>query len=405
MSAPRQRIDVAEAARLVAETMPRWPAVRVPLAAAAGAVLREPVVAERDQPPFDRVTMDGIALRHAALAAGRRRFRVAGTQGAGAAALAVGADEECVEVMTGGVLPTGADAIVPVERTAREGDAAVVEAGYAAAAGQFIHRRGSDHRRGAALLEPGTVLGPPEVAVLTIGGRADVAVTRAPRIAVVSTGDELVEPGEPVADFQIRSSNDRAIEAALRRRGHAQVTRTLLRDDPAALEREIGRLHAICDLLVLSGGVSMGRYDHVPRALAALGVDCVFHKVLQRPGLPLWFGRDTGGKAVFALPGNPVSSLVCLARYVVPGIAAALGAAPAPAPRVRLAAPVEFRPDLAYFLPVKLEWTEAGDVAAVPRPTNTSGDFVALAGTDGFVELPRGRDLFPAGWAAPFHAW
>jgi molybdopterin molybdotransferase len=405
VSAPRQRIDVAEAVRLVVESMPRWPGVRVPLAAAAGAVLREAVVAERDQPPFDRVTMDGIALRHAALAAGRRSFRVAGTQGAGAAALAVAADDACVAVMTGGVLPSGADTIVPVERIARDGDVATVEAGYAASAGQFVHRRGSDHRGGAPLLAPGTVLGPPEVAVLAIGGRADVAVTRAPRIAVVSTGDELVPPGLPIADYQVRASNDLALEAALRRRGHAEVTRALLPDDPAVLAREIGRLHAASDLVILSGGVSMGDFDHVPRTLAALGVGCVFHKVAQRPGLPLWFGRDAAGKAVFALPGNPVSSLVCLVRYVVPGIAAASGAPPPAAPAVRLAAPVEFRPDLAYFLPVRLRWGEDGAVGALPRPTNTSGDFVALAGTDGFVELPRGRDHFPAGWPAPFHAW
>jgi len=405
VSAPRQRIDVAEAERLVVEHMPRWPAVRVPLAAAAGGVLREPLVAERDQPPFDRVTMDGIALRHAALAAGNRRFGVAGTQGAGAPALAIAADADCVAVMTGGVLPAGADTIVPVERITREGDTATIEDGYAATAGQFVHRRGSDHRAGATLLAPGTVLGPAEVAVLTIGGRADVAVTRAPRIAVVSTGDELVEPGEPIADWQVRSSNDRALEAALRGRGIAHVTRALLRDDPALLEREVARLHADHDLVILSGGVSMGQFDHVPRTLATLGVECIFHKVAQRPGLPLWFGRDARGKAVFALPGNPVSSLVCLVRYVLPGITAALGAAPRPAPRVRLATPVAFRPDLAYFLPVTLAWSADGQVAAVPRPTNTSGDFVALAGTDGFVELPRGADEFPAGYAAAFHRW
>ncbi len=404
-AAARQRIDVDEAARLVLETMPRWPAVRVPLDQALSAVLRETIAAERDQPPFDRVTMDGIAVAFEELRAGRRQFRVIGTQGAGAAALALGGPDQCVEVMTGGVLPAGADTIVPVERITRAGAEATVESGYRANAGQFVHRRGSDHPRGDVLLAPGSVIGPPEMAILTIGGRADVAISRWPRISVISTGDELVEAGAPIEDFQIRASNDRAIESAMRRRGFADIRRATLRDDPQLLRREIDRLHRESDLLILSGGVSMGRFDHVPETLAGLGVQVVFHKVTQRPGMPLWFGRDAAGKVVFALPGNPVSSLVCLVRYVVPGLAAALGAARRATPRLRLAAPVEFKPDLTYFLPVRLDYAENGAVTAIPQPTNTSGDFVSLGGTDGFVELPRGADRFPEGYAANFFSW
>jgi molybdopterin molybdotransferase len=255
------------------------------------------------------------------------------------------------------------------------------------------------------LLTPGVTLGPAEMAILTIGGRADVAVGRWPRISIVSTGDELVEAGAPIADYQIRSSNDRALDAALRRRGYARVRRAMLRDDPGLLRREIGRLHAESDVVILSGGVSMGQFDHVPQVLADLGVRTVFHKVTQRPGLPLWFGRDGTGKIVFALPGNPVSSLVCLVRYVLPGLAAAMGATPPPLPRLRLASAVDFAPDLTCFLPVTLQWSTDGEVTAAPRPTNTSGDFVSLRGTDGFVELPRGRERFPAGYAADFYHW
>jgi molybdopterin molybdotransferase len=221
----------------------------------------------------------------------------------------------------------------------------------------------------------------------------------------VATGDELVQPGEPIAEFQIRASNDRAIAAALQRRGFAQVARATLCDDPALLRREIGRLHQASDLLILSGGVSMGQFDHVPATLADLGVQAVFHKISQRPGMPMWFGRDAAGKVVFALPGNPVSTLVCTARYVVPGLAAAMGATARPLMHVRLAAAVEFRPDLTYFLPVTLAWSDNGEVSASPKPTNTSGDFVSLRGTDGFVELPRGQDFFPAGFAAKFFYW
>ncbi len=405
MTPAARRIDVEDAVRLIREHMPRWPAVRVPLADAVGGVLREAVVAERDQPPFDRVTMDGIAIAGRAWAAGRREFRVAGTQGAGAAALRLGGDDECVEVMTGSALPHGADTVVPVERTVRSGDVTRVEADYAASTGQFVHCRGSDHARGATLLEPGMTIGPAEAAVLTIGGRADVAVTRRPHVAIASTGDELVEAGAPIADFQVRASNSHAIAASLQRRGVAAITRVTLRDDPALLRREIGRLHAACDLLILSGGVSMGQFDHVPATLADLGVRAVFHKVSQRPGMPMWFGQDASGKAVFALPGNPVSALVCAARYVGPAIETALGAGARPPVRVRLGAAVEFRPDLTYFLPVTLAWSDNGEVTAHPKPTNTSGDFVSLRGSDGFVELQRGQDYFPAGYAATFFNW
>jgi molybdopterin molybdotransferase len=402
---PRFKIDVAEATRLILETMPAWPAERVPLADAAGAVLREEVVAERDQPPFDRVTMDGIAVAAAALQDGHRRFTVTGTQGAGAAALRLASREACIEVMTGSVLPAGADTVIPVERIVRDGTSAAVEPGYEVTPGQCVHRRGSDHGRGEVLLTPGVTLGPAEMAILTIGGKADVAVSRWPRISVVSTGDELVEAGAPIADYQIRSSNDRALDAALRQRGYERVRRATLRDDPGVLRREIGRLHAESDVVILSGGVSMGQFDHVPRVLADLGVRTVFHKVTQRPGLPLWFGRDEAGKVAFALPGNPVSSLVCLVRYVLPGLAAAMGATPRPLPRLRLASAVDFAPDLTWFLPVTLHWGTDGEVTAAPRPTNTSGDFVSLRGTDGFVELPRDRERFPAGYAADFYHW
>lgn len=400
-----RRIDVAEAARLVLARMPAYPAVRVPIDAARGEVLRETVVAEREQPPFDRVTMDGIAIRHAGFAAGQREFRVLGTQGAGDAALPVPDAHSCIEIMTGAALPPGADTVIPVERVSRVGDRAVLESDYRPASGQFVHRRGSDHGRGTAVLSPGMVLGPPELAILTIGGSPTVAVSRRPAIAVISTGDELVDVGEPITPFQIRSSNDRAIAAALAARGFHRCTRVRLPDDPTILQREIGALYARHDVLILSGGVSMGQFDYVPKILTGLGMGLVFHKILQRPGAPMWFGVGADGKPVFALPGNPVSSLVCLVRYGLPGLLHALGARPVAVPRVRLAEAVRFEPDLTYFLPVVLRYEDDGSLFAIPRPTNTSGDFVALGGTDGCVELPRGGTVFPQGFAAAFYGW
>jgi molybdopterin molybdotransferase len=248
----------------------------------------------------------------------------------------------------------------------------------------------------------------PEMAILTVGGRADVLVSVQPRIAVISTGDELAEAGKPIGEFQIRSSNDRALEAALRSRNLSDIRRVMLRDDPDDLTRAIASAWESADVLILTGGVSMGAFDHVPRTLEALGVAMRFHKITQRPGLPMWFGVGTVGdnvKPVFALPGNPVSSLVCLVRYVAGALAAGLGARPQTLPRVKLAENLSFTADLTWFLPVRLAWNPQGETLAQPRPTNTSGDFVSLRDTDGFVELPRGGRHFPAGYAANFYSW
>lgn len=404
-SNPKQRIDVAEAAALILARMPDWGSECLPIDRAHGEVLHQTVAAERDQPPFDRVTMDGIAIRHAAIAAGVRRFRVIGTQGAGGERISVADNDSCVAIMTGAALPSGVDTVIPVERISREGELVTLEQGYQPAAGQFIHRRASDHPQGTPLLRPGTLVGAPEMAILTVGGSASVTVARRPSIAVISTGDELVDVGQPVSANQIRSSNDRAITGALAARGFRNCARVHLPDDRGVLEREVRRQLAEEDVLILTGGVSMGEFDYVPQVLLALGMELVFHKVLQRPGLPLWFGVSPEGKPVFALPGNPVSSLVCLVRYALPGLLHALRLESGPQPMVALAEEVRFEPDLTCFLPVTLEYTADGRCLARPKQTNTSGDFAALAGTAGFVELPRGACVFPAGYAARYYAW
>lgn len=399
------RVDVAKAVSLIEQHMPHYRSERVELENAQGAILRQRVTAERDQPPFDRVTMDGIAIKYSALDSGNRTFLVSGIQAAGAAAMELGDPSNCIEIMTGAVLPIGADTVVPVERIRREADRAIVEAEYVPAIGQFIHRRASDHPAGKPLLEPGIVIGAPEMAVLTIAGDATVEVARWPNIAVISTGDELVDQGEPIEPFQIRSSNDRAIQAALEKRGCRTSHRSRLPDDAERLAAEISRLHEQHDVLILSGGVSMGKYDYVPQILDQLGVELVFHKILQRPGLPMWFGISGTDKPVFALPGNPVSSLVCLVRYVAPAIRRSMGESNEKQTRVQISESIEFAPDLTCFMPVELRFNNQGQMHAVPKPTNTSGDFVSLAGTDGIIELRRGQDEFPPGYAAPFFPW
>jgi len=398
-------IEVAEAEALILEHMPRLPARREALADCVDRVLAEDVVAERDQPPFDRVTMDGIAIAYGDFAAGVRAFEVVGTQAAGAVPLVLTRSGQCVEVMTGTIVPPGADTVIPVERVARAGTRADVDARATVTEKQFVHARGSDRQSGSIVLPAGSHIGPPEMAVLASAGRGSVAVAALPRVAVISTGDELVDVDEPLAPYQIRSSNDRAIEASLTVRRLARVTRSRLRDDAAALRDAIARLDADSDALVLSGGVSMGQFDFVPGVLADLGAKLVFHKIRQRPGKPMWFGRSARGKPIFALPGNPVSTLVCATRYVVPALRAAAGAVPPPVELVELSAPTEASPELTYFLPVTLASSASGTALATPRPTNTSGDFVALAGTDGFVELAPKRGAHAAGTVVRLFRW
>ncbi len=397
--------EVADAERLMLERMTTFGSQTLPLAEAVDAVLDEEICAERDQPPFDRVTMDGIAIAYRDWQAGTRTFEVIGTQGAGAPALSVVDIGQCVEIMTGAVLPENADSIIPVERVTRTANQAQVDASAEVSQGQFIHPRGSDSKAGSPLLHPGTRLGPPEIAVLASAGYAQVRVAALPLVTVISTGDELVDVEEPIAAYEIRSSNDHAIEASLTRHSVARVTRSRLRDDRDKMLEAIRALHDQSDVLILSGGVSMGQYDFVPSVLEELNVDLVFHRIEQRPGRPMWFGLSRDAKPVFALPGNPVSTMVCLRRYVLPALQQALGLEPASAERVTLATDVEFAADLTYFLPVVISWTDAGVGMAEPRPPNTSGDFVTLAGTDGFVQLPRGQDFYPKGTVARLFRW
>jgi molybdopterin molybdotransferase len=381
------------------------PIESLPLTQCVGGTLRENVYAERDQPPFDRVTMDGIAVDSEALRRGLKRFKVQGIQAAGAPAMKLASVEEAIEVMTGAILPVGSDCVIPVEQLE-------VSEGYAALRSSAvhppfhnIHRRGSDTRQGHLLLEAGTLLRAPEIAVAASAGMARVRVSSQPAIMVMSTGDELIEPGDPIADYQVRRSNAYAVAATLRRRGFGRVGDDHVPDDEAVLAERLGLHLTTHEVVVLSGGVSMGKFDLVPKVLKKLGVDEVFHTVAQRPGKPMWFGIGPQGQAVFGLPGNPVSTLVCLIRYVIPAIAEAMGTKRGAPERLALATPVAFQLPLTYFLPVSIEHDDWGRAWAAPKPTNGSGDFLSLAATDGFVELPPGPNTYPKGFVTSVYRW
>jgi molybdopterin molybdotransferase len=395
----------AEADALIGQTVQCLPVESLPLAQCAGAVLRENIYAERDQPPYDRVAMDGVALLSEAAQGGTRSFRIQATQAAGEPPLTLGAPADCIEVMTGAVLPSGCDCVVAVEELNVAHGHAALAAHARVAPWQNVHRRGSDSRQGTLLLSVGQRLRPPEIAIAASAGMARIRVSSQPMLAVISTGNELVEPGETVLAHQIRRSNAYAIVSALREHGFQRVADDHISDDAEEL-RERLRFHLEThDVLVLSGGVSMGRFDLVPRVLEELGLRTVFHKVAQRPGKPLWFGVAPSGAAVFGLPGNPVSTLVCLTRYVLPALRGSLGQTLEPVQRMALGAPVTVTPPLTHFVPVRVSQDDWGRDWAVPAPTNGSGDFTALAGTAGFVELPPGPNTYARGFVTRLYRW
>jgi molybdopterin molybdotransferase len=349
--------------------------------------------------------MDGIAIASEAARRGLRRFAVQATQAAGAPPLTLANAESVIEVMTGASLPWGTDCVIPLEHYVLDQGVVMLTGPVNDTPFRNVQRRGEDGRHGTLMLEAGTLLGAPEIAIAASAGLARVRVSSQPAFMVISTGDELVEPGEPIAGHQIRRSNTYAVIAALRARGFDRVSNDHLLDEEAMLSDRLSLHLATHEVLILSGGVSMGRFDLVPKVLQSLGVRQVFHRVAQRPGKPLWFGIGPRGQAVFGLPGNPVSTLICLVRFVIPAIIIAMGTRRPAAERIGLAKSVHFDLPLAYFLPVVVQIDEWGRPWASPRPTNTSGDFLSLIGTDGFVELPPGPVTYPKGFVAPLYRW
>lgn len=387
-------ITVEEALRLVLER-PFHPTVRTAsLSDALGYILAEDVAADRDFPPFDRVTMDGIALSYASWSGGQRTFPLAGLVAAGSPRVALADPATALEVMTGAVLPSNTDTVVRYEDLeVRDGQATVRAADLIK--GQSIHRRGSDARRGDILLRRGTIISPAEIALLASVGKVNVSVYAPPSAIVVSTGDELVALDAEPLEHQVRRSNAAAIQAAMMyTRWKADTVH--LPDNEDVLHGAVSELLQNNDVLIFSGGVSKGKFDFIPSVLLKCGFGQVFHEVRQRPGKPMWFGTRPDGKFAFALPGNPVSTFMCYHQYVRSWFWSSLGV-PVRKQLVPLASDFNFEPRLTHFLQVRLE-----DGKATPIPGGGSGDFVNLQAVDGFLELPAEKSAFRAGEAFPF---
>ncbi|MBT5901965.1 MAG: molybdopterin molybdotransferase MoeA [Opitutaceae bacterium] len=398
----------AQASATIAQHLPKMPIEDCGIAHAHGRILRAPIVADRPMPAFDRVTMDGYAVKAADWASSPTSpLQVTGFQAAGMIAHSLTTPASVIEIATGAVLSDGADAIVPYEDIEREGDQIRLREGAPCIAGQNIHRCGSDCATGKKLVPTGVMLTGREIAVAASTGNARVQVSARPSIAVIATGDELIDVGTPqIAPHQIRKSNDYAIRAALTQSnlvGH--IERFHLRDHRNEIEASLRHILAKFDVVVLTGGVSKGKKDHVPEVLAELGATERLRGIAQRPGKPLWFGTTPRNTPIFALPGNPVSTYTCLHRYVFPALRQMGAANPVTPETVILAAPFTFDRPLAFMLPVKISTQTDGQRVAHPAKFNTSGDLGGLLNTDGFVELPADQTEFSVGHSTELWRW
>ena len=392
-------ISVFEATELVLGTVRPYGEECVAIEDAVGRVLAEAIVASRDMPPFDRVAMDGIAIDYAAYAAGQRQFEIEKRIAAGDPIGTLSDTHKAVEIMTGAALPKGADTVIPYEALTIEDNVAHIVADRVVQ-GQNVHAQGVDLQKGATLLTPGHWIQPADLALLATEGKAKVRVRRAPSFAILSTGDELVPIDQEPLPHQIRRSNVYAVQALLRQY-HVQSIMLHLADDPEAMHDQLRTLMGKVDAWICIGGVSKGKKDFLPQVLEALGVRKLFHRVAQRPGKPFWFGA-TDEIVVFALPVNPVSSIVGTVRYVLPWVRSCLGLPWDYSISVQLAEPFRFDPPLVRFVESELHHDSCGVCCATPRPGHGSGDFTRLAYTKGFVELPADRTHFQPGEVYPF---
>jgi molybdopterin molybdotransferase len=389
-------VSVAEASRIIHERLLTPAACTVALREAVGYTLARAVAADRDFPPFNRVAMDGIAVawRDNGLL---KEYPVEHTQAAGEPAYRLKNPLACVEVMTGAVLPEGTDTVIAYEDLQQcAGTAVLKEKKHLPF--QHVHRQGTDAAKGNTLLPAGTVVTPAEVAVMASVGIEQVAVWQLPSVALVSTGNELVEIDQQPEPHQVRISNAFALDAALQKL-KAGSERYHVPDEADSIARAFGDIFGRHEVVILSGGVSKGKFDLIPGLLAAHGIEKMFHYVAQKPGKPFWFGRSAR-HTVFALPGNPVSAFLCFFRYIEPWLRAGLGRLPQKAEAL-LMEDVTFNAPLTGFLQVRTE-EQNGQRMAYPVPGGGSGDFINLLRTDGFVELTAGQHVFKAGQLVPY---
>lgn len=361
-------------------------------------ILAESIYADRDFPPFDRATKDGIAIQYDAFEKGIPFFTIEGVVSAGMPQQKLQVSENCLEIMTGAVLPLHTDTVIMYEDLQIKDGFVTIRANPSK--GQNIHRRGEDKKKGAILIEKGTRISAAAIGVLASVGKEEILVKKVPRIGVISTGDELVPISEIPLPHQIRTSNTLSLQAALGTE-NIRATPVHLPDDKASITEKLAKALHENDVLLLSGGVSKGKFDFIPEVLDELGTDRIFHKVLQRPGKPLWFGRHEQLQTViFSFPGNPVSTFANYYIYFLPWLHNSLGVE-SESEFVILDDDISNSTTLTLFIQVKTRWSN-GTLLAHKIENSGSGDLTSLIHSDGFICLPPQEIPYYKGLLVPF---
>ena len=362
-----------------------------------GRALAEDIVADRDYPPFDRSTRDGYAVRAEEAFSGGVLTLIGEIHAGQSFDMEILAGE-CVQIMTGAAVPKGADAVVMIEYTKAVQKCGVTTIAFErnAEPGQNVVRRGTEAKAGGTLLRAGMRLGFAELAICGQVGRVKLRVHQRPRVAILSTGDEVVAVDAPPGPLQIRNGNSVSLAAQVRLAGCEPVLLGNARDERGELRRMIER-GLECDALVTSGGVSAGKYDLVEDVLGELGAEIQFERVEIRPGRPAVFAI-CNGKPVFGLPGNPVSTMVTFELFVLPALDLLSGAKARELPvlRAKLAAPLRQKAELTHFLPARVDWID-GEPTVRESPWQSSGDIVALAQSNCFIVVPATKLEWEAG--------
>ena len=370
-------ITPCEAASLMLSNIDLLETETVALENSRGCVLREDLFADRPFPPFDRVTMDGVAFRFADLDGSPLTLQ--GTHAAGKPTPPPLEEKHCWQIMTGSVIPPDCDTVIPYEEVSLTETHATINC--EAVPGKFIHPKGSDASAGDLMIKSGTRINPGHLGMMASIGAAQVKVTRLPRVKILTTGDELIPVHESPLPHQLRQSNGITLLSAIQNWGPVDASWDHLPDDLQATTTGIAQALESYDLVILSGGISKGRKDFVRPALESLRGDPLFHGVAQRPGKPLAFW-----KGIVALPGNPNSTLTTFRRYVIPLLRRMTGAPDAAVITLPLAKPICQHPFLTQFLPAKIN-SEGKAVSLSPQ---NSGDFVTPLEGTGYLEIPPG---------------
>lgn len=402
-------ITSQKALQIILENTEDFGVERTPFLESSGKTLKENVIADRDFPPFHRVSMDGIGISYDTFSKGSREFSIENIQPAGSPRVKLKNPANCIEVMTGSVLPKNVDVVIPYEQVSIESGKATMQVNNIEQF-QNVHLKGKDRKENDILLKKDTIISSAEIGVFATVGKSTVKVAGQPKVLIISTGDELVKVSERPMPFQIRRSNVFTLISLLERL-NIEARAEHISDNKEVLKQKIKQYLNEFDVLLFSGAVSKGKFDFLPEVLEELGVEKLFHKVKQRPGKPFWFGvldpfsmskrnekitPKLKKTTIFAFPGNPVSTFIGCLKYFYPWYKKSAGIDFENRNYAILSEDFTFKPDLTYFLQVNIE-NKSGVLYATPIVGNGSGDLANLADADAFLELPDDRNDFKKG--------